>query len=68
MVAGLKAAVAVCTEQFRALGETLAVSAGRQPLPMVTLPYPLDTRPEAEVRQIAIEYLPELLRMLGVER
>ncbi len=66
MVDGHKAAVAVCTEQFRALGETLAASAGRAQLPLVILPYPLDTQPETEVRMIAARFLPELLRSLGV--
>jgi len=30
------------------------------------LPYPLESRPEAEVRQIAREHWPRLLETLGV--
>jgi hypothetical protein len=67
VIDGHKAAVAVCTEQFRSLGETLATSAGRSTLPLITLPFPLDTRPEAEVRELAHTFLPELLRLLGME-
>jgi hypothetical protein len=61
-----KAAVVVCTEQFEKLAITLNVNAGLPDLPVLTLPYPLDTRPEAEVREAARRALPRLLGLLGV--
>jgi hypothetical protein len=33
---------------------------------VLVLPYPLEERPEAEVRQVAREFYPKLLGMLGV--
>jgi hypothetical protein len=61
-----KAAVAVVTEEFEALTHTMAANAGRSALRVHVLPYPLDTRPEKEVRDIAREHYRPLLRALGV--
>lgn len=61
-----KAAVAVVTEEFEALAHTMAANAGWAGLRILVLPYPLDTRPEAEVRQIARQHYGSLLRALGV--
>jgi hypothetical protein len=44
----------------------MAANAGRPGLRVHTLPYPLDTRPEEEVRAIAREHYRPLLRTLGV--
>jgi hypothetical protein len=60
-----KAAVAVFTSQFEKLAHTLAASSGRPDLRVLALPYPLDTRPEAEVRDIARASFADLLRVLG---
>lgn len=38
----------------------------RPGLRLCVLPYPLDTRPEPEVRQIAHDFWPTLLDSLGV--
>ena len=61
-----KAAVAVVTEEFEALSHTMAANAGRSGLRIEVLPYPLETRPEKEVRAIARERYRPLLRTLGV--
>ncbi len=61
-----KAAVAVVTQEFEALARTMAANAGRSGLRLLVLPYPLETRPEKEVRQIARDHYRPLLRTLGV--
>jgi hypothetical protein len=44
----------------------MAANAGRAGLRVHVLPYPLESRPEDEVRQIAREHWPRLLETLGV--
>ena len=53
------------TQEFESLAHTMAANAGRPGLRVLVLPYPLETRPEAEVRAIARERNPELLEVLG---
>ncbi len=60
-----KTAVAVVTQEFEPLSRTMAANAGRQALRVLVLPYPLETRPEGEVREVAREHYPRLLEMLG---
>ena len=60
-----KTAVAVVTQEFEGLARTMAKNAGRSGLRLVGLPYPLDTLPEHEVRQIAKEHFGGLLLALG---
>ena len=57
--------VAVVTQQFEQLSATLAATYGRPGLRLLALPYPLDVRPEHEVRRIARETLDQLLGRLG---
>jgi len=59
-------AVAVVTQEFEALAHTMAANAGRAALRVHVLPYPLDSRPEAEVREIARQHYRQVLRTLGV--
>ena len=59
-------AVAVCTEQFEPLAHMLATRDGRGNLAMTVLPFPLETRPESEVRDIARRAYPSLREALGV--
>jgi hypothetical protein len=58
--------VAVCTEHFTGLVATLARRGGRSALRRYVLPYPLDTLPEAEVRDIARAHYRPFLRTLGL--
>ena len=60
-----KTAVAVVTQEFEGLSRTMAANAGRSGLRVHVLPYPLETRPEAEVREIALQHWPLLLKTLG---
>ena len=61
-----KTAVAVVTEEFVPLAHTMAANAGHAALRVLVLPYPLDTRPEPEVREIGRRHYRSLLRALGV--
>lgn len=58
--------VAVVTEHFAPLARMFAERGGRPDLPLYVLPYPLEPRTEAEVREIAREHFPGLLAVLGV--
>ena len=60
-------AVVVVTQEFEALAHTMAANVGRAGLRVHVLPYPLETRPEAEVRAIAVEHWPKVLATLGAE-
>ena len=60
-------AVVVVTQEFEALARTMAANAGAAGLRVHVLPYPLETRPEAEVRAIAAEHWPKVLATLGAE-
>lgn len=60
------ATAAVCTAQFNDLATTLARRGGRSALRLHELPYPLDTLPEADVRDIARNSYRPLLRTFGL--
>ena len=66
MAARGRTAVAVVTREFLGLAHAMAANAGRSGLRVLALPYPLDTLPEREVREIARAHGGELLRTLGV--
>jgi hypothetical protein len=53
------------TAEFESLAHTMAANAGRSGLRVHVLPYPLESRPEDEVRAIAREHWPKLLATLG---
>jgi hypothetical protein len=57
----------VVTAEFEQLAYTMAANAGRAGLRVLVLPYPLESRPEPEVRAIANEHWSTLLRALGVD-
>jgi hypothetical protein len=57
--------IAVTTAHFEKLGRTLAAQYGRPALRLHVLPYPLDTRAEGDVRQIADEAFAPMLATLG---
>ena len=61
-----KAAVAVVTQEFEVLAHTMAANAGRPGLRVVVLPYPLETRPEEEVRNVARDHWGPFLRSIGL--
>ena len=53
------------TAEFEALARTMSANAGRAGLRALVLPYPLEARPEADVREIARAHWPALLQTLG---
>ncbi len=57
--------IAITTEHFEKLGRTLAAQYGRPALRVHVLPYPLDTRAEEDVRQIADDAFAPMLATLG---
>jgi hypothetical protein len=59
--------VAVATEHFVPLAGLLAEDGRRPGLRIFQLPYPLDTRPEEEVRGIAKDAFPRVLELIGAE-
>ena len=60
-----KTAVVVVTAEFESLAHTMAANAGRVGLRVHTLPYPLESRPEGEVRAVAVKEWPALLETIG---
>lgn len=56
--------VIVSTEHFADLARALAEREGRPEVRLLTVPHPLEGRPEPEVRQIARDYYPKLLSVL----
>jgi hypothetical protein len=61
-----KPAVVVLTEEFAKIASRIAVLKGHASLRQLVLPYPLESRPEDECRQIGRDAYPELLALLGV--
>ena len=60
-----KPAVAIVTGSFEDLAYRMADHNKHPNLNVLVLPYPLEERPEEEVRQVAREFYPKLLAMLG---
>lgn len=58
--------VAVVTASFEDLAYRMRDHNGYPDLDVLVLPYPLEERPEAEVREVARSFYPRLLEMLGV--
>lgn len=61
-----KPVVAIVCEEFIVHGRNVATHLGHRDLKILVLPYPLEARPEAELRAIADEYYPKMLELLGV--
>ena len=55
------------TEEFATHGRNMAGHLGHGDLAVLVLPYPLEARPEHELRAIAAEYYPHALELLGVQ-
>ncbi len=63
-----KPSVAVVTEEFETHGRNMARFLGHGDLKVLVLPYPLEARPDDELRTIAAEYWPQAMDLLGVQR
>jgi len=57
--------VVVVTAVFENLGRTAARAQGYPDLPMLVLPHPMESRPEAEIREIARTRFDALIALLG---
>jgi hypothetical protein len=57
--------VVVVTEEFTTIASQIAKLGGHAALRQLVLPYPLEGRPEEEVRAIARDAYPRLLELLG---
>lgn len=53
------------TQEFEVLAHNMAANAGRVGLRVHVLPYPLESKPEDEVREIARQHWPKLLETLA---
>jgi hypothetical protein len=61
-----KPAVVVITEEFGVIASRVALMKGHASLRRLVLPYPLESREEAECRAIGRAFYPKLLDTLGV--
>ncbi len=60
-----KPVVCVICDEFVVHGETLASVMGHPNLKILVFPYPVEGKPEAELRRIAEQYYPQMLKLLG---
>ena len=67
MATGGTPAVVVVTEEFDDLARRVASLCGCRELPRLVLPYPLEGRPDREVRAIADRAFDELVALLTGE-
>lgn len=56
--------IAIVTDEFATHAHNMADHLGHRDLRVLVLPYPLEARPEAELRAIADEYYPHALALL----
>ena len=61
-------AIVAVTEEFAQHAHNMANHLGHKDLKVLVLPYPLEARPEDELRQIALDYYPKFLDLLGATR
>jgi hypothetical protein len=60
-----KPVIAVVTTEFETHARNMARFLGHHDLKVLVLPYPLEARPDDELRQIAIDHYPVALELLG---
>lgn len=63
-----KPSVVVVTSEFETHARNMASFLGHGDLEVLVLPYPLEARPDDELRAIAAEYFPKALELLGADR
>jgi hypothetical protein len=61
-----KPVVAAICEEFVSHARTTAEFLGHPHLKVLVFPYPLEARPDAELRQIATEWYPKFLDLIGI--
>jgi hypothetical protein len=62
-----KPSVAVVCSEFETHARNMARFLGHGDLKVLVMPYPLEARPDDELRAIALEYYPRALALLGVQ-
>jgi hypothetical protein len=62
-----KPSVVVVTSEFETHARNMSSFLGHGDLEVLVLPYPLEARPDEELRAIAVEYYPKALELLGVD-
>jgi hypothetical protein len=60
-------AVSVCTDAFVVPAQAMAQAYGFPGFEFVTVPHPVASRSQEQIRDMVAGMLPELLRILGVE-
>jgi hypothetical protein len=61
-----KPVVAVVCEEFTVHAHNVARHVGHADMNVLVLPYPLEARPAEELEQIALDFYPKVLELLGV--
>ncbi|HUI47467.1 MAG TPA: hypothetical protein VL119_02145 [Acidimicrobiia bacterium] len=60
-----KPVVAIVCEEFTVHAHNVARHVGHADMNVLVLPYPLEARPTQELEQIALDYYPKVLQLLG---
>jgi hypothetical protein len=60
-----KPSIVAVTAEFETHAHNMANYLGHKDLKVLVLPYPLEARPAEELKQIAVEYYPKFLALLG---
>jgi hypothetical protein len=63
-----KPVVAAVCEEFATHGRNTAKMLGHADLKMLVLPYPLEPKTEAEWRQVAADFYPQFLSLIGARK
>lgn len=63
-----KPAIAAICDEFLTHGKNMSVFLGHNDLKILVFPYPLEGKPEDELRQIAKDWYPKFLDLLGVTK
>jgi hypothetical protein len=58
-------AVSLCTDAFKITAEAMARSLGFPGYQYVAVPHPIASRTQAEIDEIARDFLPDIIRVLG---
>lgn len=62
-----KPAVAAICDEFIGHGRTMSGVLGHPQLEMLVLPYPLEGRSDEDLAQVAADYYPKVLQLLGAK-
>jgi hypothetical protein len=63
-----KPSIVAVTAEFETHAHNMATFLGHPDLKVLVLPYPLEARPAEELKEIAVEYYPKFLELMGVSK